>query len=82
MIGNFADIRLEQTASYMLPHWGASRLRGVLLRDTATLEPLAAALVVLATLPLVRLGFAHVGFGPLWRSRAQPLAPALLPTAL
>lgn len=47
VIGNFADIRLEQTASYMLPRWGAARLRGLLLREATTLEPLAAALQAL-----------------------------------
>jgi hypothetical protein len=82
VVSNFADVCLEQSASYMLPRWGAQRLCGLLVRDAVTLEPEAAALVVLAALPLVKLGLAYVKFGPLWRSRTHAPRPPVLSVAL
>ena len=62
----------------MGPRWGFSRLCGLLLREGATNEPLAAVLAVTAVIPLIRLGLAYVKFGPLWRRRGRPAAPGIL----
>jgi GNAT acetyltransferase-like protein len=82
IVADFADHCLEQTASYMLTRWGSSRLCGVLVRDVISLEPEAAALAVVAALPVVKLGLAYVKFGPLWRRRGRPPEPRMLATAL
>jgi lipid II:glycine glycyltransferase (peptidoglycan interpeptide bridge formation enzyme) len=82
IIANFADMCLEQMAAYTVPRWGASRLCGLVLRDVVTNEPMAAAVVVIATLPLIKLGLAYVKFGPLWRRRHAPVNPAILAAAL
>jgi hypothetical protein len=78
VVATFADACLEQSAAYMGPRWGLSRLCGLLLREGATNEPLAAALAVTAVIPLIRLGLAYVKFGPLWRRRGRPAAPGVL----
>jgi hypothetical protein len=82
VVAHFADMCLEQMAAYAVPRWGASRLCGLVLRDVVTNEPLAAALAVIATLPLIKLGLAYVKFGPLWRRRDRPANPAILAAAL
>jgi hypothetical protein len=82
IITNFADHCLEQTAAYMLARWGSSRLCGVLVRDVISLEPEAAALAVVAALPMVKLGLAYVKFGPLWRRNGRPAEPRILAAAL
>jgi Acetyltransferase (GNAT) domain len=82
IVANFADHCLEQTASYMLTRWGSSRLCGILVRDVVSTEPEAAALAVVAALPVVKLGLAYIKFGPLWRRRDHPAEPDLLATAL
>ena len=82
VVANFADLCLEQTASYMLSRWGSSRLCGILVRDVISTEPEAAALAVVAALPIVKLGVAYIKFGPLWRRRDRPADPGALATAL
>ena len=78
----FADLGLEQTAAFMTTRWGSSRLSGIILRDVVTAEPEAAALAVIAALPVVKLGLAYVKFGPLWRRNDQPARPNILSAAL
>lgn len=78
----FTDLCLEQTAAFMTTRWGSSRLSGVILRDVVTAEPEAAALAVIAALPVVKLGLAYVKFGPLWRRSDEPAQPGVLSAAL
>jgi len=82
IVGGFADACLEQMAAYAVPRWGGSRLCGLVLRDVVTHEPMAAALAVIATLPLIKLGLAYVKFGPLWRRRDREPDPGVLAAAL
>jgi hypothetical protein len=82
VVTKFADLCLEQTAAFMMTRWGSSRLSGIILRDVVTAEPEAAALAVIAALPIVKLGLAYVKFGPLWRRNDKPVRPRLLSAAL
>jgi hypothetical protein len=82
IVTNFADLCLEQTAAFMTARWGASRLAGLILRDAVTGEPEAAALAVIAALPVLKRGLAYIKFGPLWRHRDRPVRPHLLSAAL
>jgi hypothetical protein len=82
LAANFSDLCLEQSAAYMLSRWSSSRLCGFVLRGALTGEAEAAALVVLAAIPLVNKGLAYVKFGPLWRRRGRPARPSVLGAAL
>lgn len=66
LVAGFADVALEQTASYMAPRWGHAHLSGLVLRGAMSGEPEAAALAVIAVLPVLKAGLAYVKFGPLW----------------
>src|SRR5262245_31917266 len=65
MTAEFADVTYEQTVAYAASRWGNRRLTGIVVRE-ARGDAVAAALAVVATLPLVRAGVAYVKFGPLW----------------
>src|SRR5262245_1746846 len=82
VVAGFADACLEQTAAYMGARWGASRLVGLVLREAAAGEAVAAALAIIAILPMLRLGLAYVKFGPLWRRRGHAADPGVLTAAL
>src|SRR5438046_10428979 len=78
LAAGFADMCLEQTAAFAGSRFGTARSTGVILRTGASNEPVAMALVVVATLPVIGLGLAQVKFGPLWRRRGAPANPAHL----
>lgn len=82
LVAGFNDVCMEQTAAYMTSRWGQSRLCGLVLRGAMTGEPEAAALAVIAALPMVKFGMAYVKFGPLWRRRDRPARPSILASAL
>ena len=82
IVATFDDVCLEQTASYMGPRWDYSRLAGLVLRDAATDQPIAAALAVIAMLPMLNVGLACVKFGPLWRRKGHAAEPGVLVAAL
>jgi hypothetical protein len=82
LVATFTDACLEQMAAYAAPRWGGSRLCGLLLRDLGTNEPVALALAMLATIPLIKSGMAYVKFGPLWRRRGDSENSEVLATAL
>jgi hypothetical protein len=82
MVAGFADGCLEQTSAYMAARWGTGRLAGLVLRDAASNVAVAAALTVVAMLPMLRLGLAYVKFGPLWRRKERPADPSVLAAAL
>src|SRR5262249_39963649 len=54
LVAGFADACLEQTAAYMGARWGAARLVGLVLREAAAGEAVAAALAVIAMLPMLK----------------------------
>lgn len=78
LAGGFADMCLEQTAAFADLRADAAPSIGVILREAASNEPVAMALAIIATLPVIGLGFADVKFGPLWRRRGIPADPAHL----
>jgi GNAT acetyltransferase-like protein len=78
LAGGFADMCLEQTAAFADSRFGAAHSTGLILREAENAEPVAMALAVVALLPVVGLGLAHVKFGPLWRRRGAPADPAHL----
>jgi hypothetical protein len=82
LVANFSDVCLEQTASYMESRWGGSRLCGLALRGVMSGEVEAAALVVVAAVPVLKAGLAYVKFGPMWRRRDEPVRPSVLTAAL
>jgi hypothetical protein len=67
VVAEFDDLSLEQTASYTTPRWGAERNSHLIVREKG--EIVAAARVVLLTMPVLSKGIAYVKFGPLWRRR-------------
>ncbi|MPZ39738.1 MAG: peptidoglycan bridge formation glycyltransferase FemA/FemB family protein [Rhizobiales bacterium] len=82
LVSSFSDASLEQMAAYVEPRWGHSRLCGLLVRCVDTGEPIALALVILVTIPFIKLGMAYLKFGPLWRRTSAPLDPTILAAAL
>ncbi|MGH6770951.1 MAG: lipid II:glycine glycyltransferase FemX [Xanthobacteraceae bacterium] len=82
LVATFADACLEQMAAYAAPRWGGSRLCGLVLRDLGTHEPVALALVMLATIPLIKSGMGYVKFGPLWRRQGDTANPEILAAVL
>ncbi|HLL29313.1 MAG TPA: GNAT family N-acetyltransferase [Xanthobacteraceae bacterium] len=69
LTAGFADMCLEQTMAFAGARFGAERSTGIILRAAEGGEPVAMALAVVATLPVLGLGLAYVKFGPLWRRR-------------
>ena len=60
LAGDFADMGLEQTAAFAGSRFGAARPAGILLREANNADPVAMALAVVATLPVVGFGLAYV----------------------
>jgi Acetyltransferase (GNAT) domain len=75
LAAGFSDMCLEQTVAFAGPRFGAGRPTGIILREAASAEPVAMALAVVATLPVLGLGLAYVKFGPLWRRPGAPARP-------
>jgi lipid II:glycine glycyltransferase (peptidoglycan interpeptide bridge formation enzyme) len=82
LVAGFSDLCLEQTAAYTVGRWGNSRLCGLVLRGAMSGEPEAAALALVAAVPLLKAGLAYVKFGPLWKPRNRPERPHILKAAL
>src|SRR5262245_3977487 len=82
IVTSFADMCLEQTACFMSSRWGNSRLSGLVLRRPLSGEPEAAALAVVASIPMIKAGIAYIKFGPLWRRHDKPAHPRVLSSAL
>src|SRR5262245_7697421 len=78
LAAGFADMCLEQTMAFTSSRFGATHSLGIILREAGSVDPLAIALAVVATLPVIGLGLAYVKFGPLWRRRGKPVQPELL----
>ena len=81
LTAQFSDASYEQSVAYTACRWGEQRLIGVVLRDSQR-RPVAAALAVTLKLPLVKAGFTHVKFGPLWRPKGIDASPSRLDQTL
>src|SRR5579872_2619209 len=64
----FGDVNLYQTWAYSATRWGSRRLAHVVLKREG--QVVAAAQVVVITVPFLPLGLAYVKWGPLWRDEA------------
>lgn len=78
LAAGFGDMCMEQTIAFMGARWGKLHPLGVLLREEGVAEPVAMALVLLATLPVLGIGMAYVKFGPLWRRAGAAVDPQIL----
>jgi hypothetical protein len=65
LAARFSDVTYDQTASGPQEQWGPKRLSRLVLRRAG--QPVAAAQVVILTVPPLGKGLAYVKFGPLWR---------------
>lgn len=82
LAAGFADVSLEQSVAFAGSRWSQLRSVGLILHETGIDEPVAMALALIATLPVLGLGIAYVKFGPLWRRNDAPADPAILFAAL
>ncbi len=76
----YADVVSEQTSRFVRSRWGASRTECVILENGG--DEIAAAVIVVITLPGSERGLAIVKWGPLWRQKGQPSNPSHLLGAL
>ena len=65
LFDRFADACIHQSWAFGAGKWGKRRVSHLLLYDGEKL--VAAAQVILVTLPVVRGGIAHCKFGPMWQ---------------
>ncbi len=78
LAAGFGDMCMEQTIAFMGARWSKLHPLGVLLREEGVAEPVAMALVLLVTLPVLGVGMAYVKFGPLWRKVNAAADPQIL----
>jgi len=80
ILSRFSDATLYQTWSYGSIRWGEENLSHlILLRDSI---PVAAAQLVLRSIPLIGVGIAYAPWGPVWRTRAEQIEPRHLQRVL
>jgi len=70
ILHRFDDSSLMQTWSYGAARWGQDNLSHVLLKRND--EIVAAAQVIIRTVPLLGAGLAYIKWGPLWQLRRRP----------
>lgn len=80
LAAGFEDMCMEQSFAFAGSRWSKLRSVGLMLLEDG--EPVAMALVLLATLPVLGIGIAYVKFGPLWRKAGAPADPEILFAAL
>jgi hypothetical protein len=78
LAAGFGDMCMEQTIAFMGARWSKLHSLGLLLREEGIVEPVAMALVLLVTLPVIGAGMAYVKFGPLWRGASAAADPQIL----
>jgi hypothetical protein len=78
LAAGFGDMCMEQTMAFMGARWSKLHPLGLVLREEGPAEPVAMALVLLATLPVIGAGMAYVKFGPLWRRAGAAADPRIL----
>lgn len=82
LAAGFSDFCMEQSFAFAGSRWSRLRAAGLILREEGAAEPVAMALALIATLPVLGIGLAYVKFGPLWRSKDRPADPDVLVAAL
>ncbi|MCP3917136.1 MAG: GNAT family N-acetyltransferase [bacterium] len=75
-LARFSDAAIHQSWSFGAARWGAENLsRLVLERDGEVVAAAQVAQALLPTGPLLRVGIAHVKFGPMWRLAGREPEP-------
>ncbi len=69
MLENFRDTTMYQTWSYGSIRWGEPSLSHIILKKDA--ETVAMAQLRIAKLPVGRIGFAYLPWGPVWKKKDQ-----------
>jgi hypothetical protein len=69
LAAGFEDMCMEQSFAFTGSRWSKLRSAGLILREEG--KPIAMALTLLATLPVLGIGIAYVKFGPLWRRKGS-----------
>lgn len=80
LAAGFEDFCMEQSFAFAGSRWSKLRSVGLMLMEDG--DPVAMALALIATLPVLGLGLAYVKFGPLWRKAGAPVDPRILFAAL
>src|SRR6185312_14522164 len=76
LAAGFEDFCMEQSFAFAGSRWSRLRSVGMMLLEDG--DPVAMALALIATLPVLGLGLAYVKFGPLWRKSGTPADPQVL----
>jgi lipid II:glycine glycyltransferase (peptidoglycan interpeptide bridge formation enzyme) len=76
LIAKFDDANIFQTWEHGAYTWGEKRLSHIILHKGG--EVIAAAQLYLWSLPIIKIGFAHLSWGPLWRVKGQEIKVANL----
>lgn len=76
----FSDVLIEQTWSYADLRWERGSLSHLVVKRNQ--EIVAAAQVVILSVPLINASIAFLKFGPLWQKHGKPLDPENLQQAL
>ena len=69
IISGFDDATYDQSMAFLGDRWGHERLSSIVLRQGQ--EVVAAALLVILTLPVLNKGMAYLKMGPLWRRKGR-----------
>jgi lipid II:glycine glycyltransferase (peptidoglycan interpeptide bridge formation enzyme) len=71
VIQEFDDTTIYQTWEYGSQTWGEKNISHLILKKKGQI--VAAAQLWIYTIPLLRKGFAHISWGPMWRLRSKEL---------
>ena len=69
LLQSFTDASIMQSSSYATGRWPASALSHLVVSRSG--KPVAAAQVILRSIPLLGGGLAYVHFGPLWQMKGE-----------
>jgi len=69
IVAKFDDASIHQTWSFGAFRWGEEKLSHLVLYENA--EIVAAAQVIIVSVPQLKAGIAHCKFGPMWRLRGK-----------
>jgi lipid II:glycine glycyltransferase (peptidoglycan interpeptide bridge formation enzyme) len=69
VIQEFADATIYQTWEYGSQTWGDKNISHLILKKNEQI--IAAAQLWIYTIPLLRKGFAHISWGPMWRQHSK-----------
>lgn len=80
IVGLFSDATIHQTGSWGKYRWGEDKLSRIVITEGGDI--VAAAQLVVVTVPIFGAGIAHCKFGPMWRRRGREERPEVYISAL